>query len=208
MQLCSLLTRVLIICFLIILYSCDKLTIETTRTGPDPVSREAGKRDYPVPLGCIRGYFGNEYRKLTLHIEQVQATDSFSNAYFYGSCNGTLKQINLIRRDTSFVIAIYIMGVSPDSLPIDRPVTPEIFKYTEIQFYKSGYWNSVSNDINYYHYNLIDSYGKSVLITENKDDILAGTFEGDLVSAAGDRLHVSEGEFRIKILRKYMPCGR
>ena len=57
------------------------------------------------------------------------------------------------------------------------------------------------------HYRLDDFYGKSVFITDKTDDILTGTFEGTLTSPAGDIMQVSEGEFKIKIFRKYMPCG-
>jgi len=55
---------------------------------------------------------------------------------------------------------------------------------------------------------LIDFYGESVFITDITDDILTGTFNGTLRSSTGATMPVSKGEFRIKIFRKYMPCGK
>ncbi len=186
----------------ILLFACEKLTVE--KSGPVAVSRKAEKPDSLLPLGCIRGYFGNEYKTFTQHIEQVATIDSFSNCYFYGSCNNTLKQINLIRCDSVFVFAMYIMGYSLDSLSATLPVPSEYGKYSEIQFYPFQDWNSDSPD----HYTLDDFYGKSVFITDKTDDILTGTFEGTLRSPTGDSLRVTEGEFKIKIFRKYMPCSQ
>lgn len=184
-------------------YACDKVTVEIT-SPPLPVHRKDEKPNTPVPLGCIRGYFGDYYITFTQHIEKVQPIDSFSNVYFYGSCNDALKQINLIRCDSAFVFALYIMGYSFDSLPVTLPVPSEYGKYSEIQFYPFQDWNSGSPE----HYTMDDFYGKSVFITDKTDDILTGTFEGILRSPAGDILPVSEGEFKIKIFRKYMPCGQ
>jgi hypothetical protein len=58
------------------------------------------------------------------------------------------------------------------------------------------------------HYSLDDFYGKNVFITDKTDDILTGTFEGILRSSTGNIMPVSAGEFKIKIFRKYMPCGQ
>jgi hypothetical protein len=185
-----------------ILYACDKVTVEITRP-PLPVHQRDEKPRTPVPLGCIRGYFGDYYRTFTQHIEKVQPIDSFSNVYFYGSCNDALKQINLIRCDSAFVLAMYIMGYSLDSLPASLPVPSEYGKYAEIQFYSFQNWNWGSPGF----YVLDNFYGKSVFITDKTDDILTGTFEGILTSSTGDILPVTEGEFKLKIFRKYMPCG-
>jgi hypothetical protein len=96
------------------------------------------------------------------------------------------------------------MGYSLDSLPATLPVPSEYGKYTEIQFYpfQSYSWGSPG------HYSSDDFYGKSVFITDKTDDILTGTFEGTLRSSKGEILPVTEGEFKIKIFRKYMPCGQ
>jgi hypothetical protein len=183
--------------------SCDKVTVEIA-TPPLPVHLRDEKPHTPVPLGCIRGYFGDYYKTFTQHIEKVQPVDSFSNAYFYGSCDGSLNQINLIRCDSDFVFAIYIMGYPLDNLPDTIPVTSEYSKYSEIQFYPFQDWNNTSPG----HYRLDDFYGKSVFITDKTDDILTGTFKGSLTSPSGEILPVSEGEFKIRIFRKYMSCGQ
>ena len=183
-------------------YACDIVTVEISNP-PLPVHRKDSRPRTPVPLGCIRGYFGDYYKTFTQHIEKVQPIDSFSNVYFYGSCNDALKQINLIRCDSDFVFAMYIMGYPLDSLPATLPVPSEYGKYSDIQFYPFQSWNWDSPG----HYSLSDFYGKSVFITNRTDDILTGTFEGILRSSTGDILPVSQGEFKIKIFRKYMSCG-
>ena len=182
-------------------YSCDKVTIIPARP-PLPVHQRDSKPRTPLPLGCIRGYFGSKCKTFTQHIEKIQPVDSFSNVYFYGSCNDDFKQINLIRCDSVFVLAMYIMGYSLDSLPDTLPVPSGFGKYTEIQFYPLQSWNGASSG----HYTLVDFYGESVFITDNTDDILTGTFEGTLRSPQGETMHVKDGEFKIKIFKKYMEC--
>jgi hypothetical protein len=190
--------------FFILLYACDKVTVEITYP-PLPVHQKDEKPETPVPLGCIRGYFGDYYRTFTQHIEKVQPIDSFSNCYFYGSCNGSpINQINLIRCDSVFVLAMYINGYSLDSLPATIPVPSEYGKYSSIEYYPFQSWNWGSPG----HYSLSDFYGKSVFITDKTDDILTGTFEGTLRSSTGEILPVTEGEFKIKIFRKNMSCGQ
>jgi hypothetical protein len=219
-------TRLFLISIFILIVSCAKESDNKTSPSSDKKNSEQGdlnsqrpdsnnkKPDLPLQEGCIRGYFGNEYKTFAQHIEKVQPIDSFSNCYFYedciGSyadiCSGPMKQINLIRSDSSFVIALYIMGVSPDSLPFENPLPAVFCRYAEIQFYKSENWNRVPNDSNCFNYLQDDFYGQKVIITDNKDDVLTGTFGGDLVSPAGKILHVSDGEFKIRILRKSFTC--
>ncbi len=195
-------TRMFMILIIILINACDKIVIVGPRP-PLPVHLRNEKPRTPVSLGCIRGYFGDYYRTFTQHIEKVQPVDSFSNCYFYGSCNGSdLSQINLIRCDSTFVLAIYINGYPLDSLPTSLPIPSEFGKHTEIQFYPFQSWNVTSPG----HYWLPDFYGKSVLITDKTDDILTGTFEGTLRSSTGDIMPVTEGEFKIKIFRKNMGC--
>jgi hypothetical protein len=198
-------SRIFLVVILIVLFACRKESVEKIIS--HSVSRLIQKSDSLPPLGCIRGYFGNEYKTFTQHIEKVALIDSFSNCFFYESCSNTLKQINLIRCDSTYVIAIYIMGISPDSLPAILPVPYGNGQYVEIQFYRFEDWNNVSDDVNYYHYRLDDFYGRGVTITSNTDDVLTGTFGGDFISTSGDVLHVSKGEFNIKIFRKYMACA-
>lgn len=196
--------KVLISVFLILLFSCDKTEIIGPReelTGNH--LRNSKPRRTDIELGSIRGYFGENYFTFEEHIEKVQPIDSFSNCYFYGACNSSFHQINLIRCNSNSVIALYILGYPLDSLPASLPVPAEFGKYTEIQFYPFGQWNSTDPG----HYTLNSFYGSNIFITDVKDDILTGTFEGTLRSPSGNILHVSEGEFKIKIFRKYVPCG-
>jgi hypothetical protein len=197
------LNRLFIPAAFVLFSSCDKTEIIGPRASM-PVHYRNEKPRTPLALGSIRGYFGDDYRIFSDHIEKVQPVDSFSNCYFYGSCNNfDLKQINLIRCDEEFVAAIYINGLSPDSLPAQLPVSQQFGRSAEIQFYSFGNWNSTSPG----HYWQNNIYGVNVLITDNTDDVLTGTFEGLLGSSSGS-IRVREGEFKIKIFRKYMPCGK
>jgi hypothetical protein len=144
---------VLLMIFGIVFYGCDKVTVEIFQ--PVVVTSKSVKPDYPVPLGCIRGYFDDTYRTFNQHIEKVAPIDSFSNCYFYGSCGNTSRQINLIRCDTAFVLAMYVMGISPDSLPTAIPGPSEYGKYVELSYYRFPDWNSTSSG----HYQMIDKYG-------------------------------------------------
>jgi len=203
MKLSSIFSITLLMILFMLLNACDVITIEV-EPPPTVVHKKDPKPQAPVLTGCIRGYFGDYYKTFAQHIEKVQPVDSFSNVYFYGSCNNALKQINLIRCDQEFVLAIYIMGYSLDSLPKSLPVPSEYGKYAEIQYYPFQSWNSTSPG----HYTLDDFYGKSVFITDITDDVVTGTFEGMLRSYTGDLLPVTEGEFKLRLFRKYMPCGK
>lgn len=173
----------------ILLSACDEETTEIPEKDNKPLSR--------IETGTIRGYFGNEYKIFNQHIENVATIDSFSNCFFYGT---DLKQIDLIRCDSTHVIAIHIMGISPDSLPI-IPVPQKFGRFTDIQFYD---WDNGSSDIYDSRYILDDFYGISVVITKNREDVLSGRFEGTLRSLSGKTMRVSDGEFQIKIFRIHL----
>ena len=190
------------ILLIILTGACDKVNVEVTPPDP-PESVKDEKPDFPVGLGSIRGYFGDDYKIFVQHIEKVQPVDSFSNCYFYGACNDDFGQINLIRCDNQFVLAIYIMGYPLDSFPLSKPVPVEAGRFAEIQYYPFSDWNSTSPS----HYSLDSFYGQNVFITDLTDDVVTGTFEGILHSPSGNTINVTEGEFKLKLFRKYMPCG-
>jgi hypothetical protein len=192
---------ILIILSISVLLACDKITIETARP-PLPVHPRDDKPRTPLQVGTIRGYFGDYYRTFTQHVERVQAVDTFANAYYYGLCNNSLQQINLIRCDSALVFEIYIMGLPLDSLPSSPPLTTEYGKFASMQLHSFQNWNW--GDPGYYQGS--DFYGKSLFITDRTDDILTGTFKGTLTSSTGAIMPVTEGEFKIKIFRKYEPC--
>jgi hypothetical protein len=197
--------RMLTVIVFILVSACDEVIVEST--GPPlpryPAQRKDKKPRTPVPLGCIRGYFGDSYITFDQHIEKVQPIDSFSNCFFYGNCYEGRGQINLIRCDSSFVLAMFINGYALDSLPTTLPVPPEYGGYAEIQFSPWPGFNMGSPG----HYLMNDFYGNGVLITDKTDDILTGTFEGTMRSSTGNTLLVKDGEFKIKIFRKFMPCA-
>lgn len=168
----------------------------------------------PLTEGWMSGCFNNVYLTFTRGIELVQPVDSFSNCYFYEDCkkyyydicHGPLKQINLIRCDSTFEVDIFTTGVSPDSLPAE-PISNVFCRTAEIQCYKlyKGYRTSSAND---FYSTRSHFYGNGVTINDSKDDVLSGTFEGDLISAAGDTIQVAGGEFKIRVVRKRLPCTR
>jgi hypothetical protein len=189
--------------FLVLLtvMSCDKVSV-TKEEVPLLLHRKDFKPRTPVKLGEIRAYFGDEYLTFDQHIEKVAPVDSFSNCFFYGTCSHMpIRQINMIRCDSTFVLAIYINGYSLDSLNSTFDVPVEYGRYTSIEFYPFNSWNYTDKG----HYSLSGLYGMSLRVTDNTDDILTGTFEGSMYSN-GLELPVKEGEFKIKILRKDMSC--
>jgi hypothetical protein len=193
--------KYLFISLFFILTACDKVTIEYT-SPPLPRHQKDEKPNTPVPLGSIRAYFGDYYRTFAQQIEKVHPVDSLSNIFTYGEYKNTpVNNINILRCDSIFVIAIYITGYSLDSLPINQPL-PEVYgKYPQICFYpfSSGNWGDPS------YYSLAYYLQKCVfIITDKTDDILTGTFSGMLESSTGSLLPISEGEFKIKIFRKKM----
>ena len=190
----------LIIAF-VLFSACDKVTVEIIPPKPVP---KAVKPDYPVQIGTIRGYFDNDYKTFRDHIEKVAPVDSFSNCFFYGGPSNTYRQINLIRCDTTYVVAFYFNGVTPDSISADIPDPTPYTRYFEMQFYKFQDWNNTSTDSKNFHFTLGGPYGINVLITSNKGDTLTGTFHGDMFSPSGNVLRVKDGEFKLKIFRKFM----
>jgi hypothetical protein len=185
---------------IVLLNSCDMVTID--RTSPPLVTHLKDKKpDTPIPLGCIRAYFGDYYMTFSQQIETVQPVDSFSNVFVYGDCN--FNQIIMTRRDSSFVVSIYLTGYSLESLPVNMPLPEEYGKYPAIDFYPADQWkwnDPVFYSLAYYIQKCI------FIVTDKTDDILTGTFSGMLQSSSGDLLPMSDGEFKIKILRKKISC--
>jgi hypothetical protein len=111
----------------------------------------------------------------------------------------------MLRHDSVYAAAIYINGFPLDSLPSQLPV-PEVFgKYAELQFYKLWDWSG--DTLSYNNMYVMNTfYGEHLFITDRTDDVLTGTFEGFMNSAAFGVLHVTQGEFKIKVFRKDMSC--
>jgi hypothetical protein len=193
--------KCLFISLFLILTACDKVTIDYS-SPPLPQHQKDPKPNTPVPLGTIRAYFGDYYKTFAQQIGNFPPVDSFSNIYTYGEYKDTqVNNIDILRCDSVFVLAIYISGYSLDSLPVNQPL-PEVYgKYPQIYFYPFNHWNW--GDPSYY--SLSYNIQKCVfIITDKTDDILTGTFSGMLDSSTGNLLPLSEGEFKIKIFRKRM----
>jgi len=168
-----------------------------------PRHQKDEKPNTPVPLGCIRAYFGDYYRTFTQSLEK-SLIDSLLNLYTYGECNyDNYYNIAIHRCDSFFVFSIYLSGYSLDSLPLNQPL-PEVYgKYPQINFYPfshSGWGYPDYYSLAYYNKKCV------LIITDKTDDILSGSFDGMLISSTGNLLPISEGEFRIKVLRKKIPC--
>ena len=160
-----------------------------------------GGPDGPIKLGCIRGYFGKYYREFTSTLEFTNPVDTFSNMYLYGNCNGRIDQINMLRNDSVYAAAIYIIGYPLDSLPSEKPVPEEFGKFAELQFYKLWDWDEDTLG-NYKTYVMNNFYGERLFITDRTDDVLTGTFDGFMNSPVYGVLRVTQGEFKIKVFRK------
>jgi hypothetical protein len=198
----KLLTLIWLIACITLFSGCDKVTIIPERPAL-PVHLRNDKPRNAIETGTIRAYFGDQYLIFKEHIEKVQPIDSFSNCYFYGACPVPFSQINLIRCDSSYVFSMFILGYPLDSLPASLPVKQEYGKYTEMQFSAlPGFNRNITGN-----YSQDDFYGNSVFITDKTDDILSGTFQGTLYSSNGASMPVTDGEFKLKIFRKYMKCG-
>lgn len=181
---------------------CDKVTIIPERP-PLPVELRNDKPRTEIETGTIRGYFGNRYFIFNEHIEKVQPIDSFSNCYFYGACPEPFSQINLIRCDSSYVFSMFILGYPLDSLAGEFPVVQKPGRFVEMQFSPLPGFNVGTTG----NYRLSDIYGTSIIITNRTNDILTGTFEGNMYSSAGPSISIRDGEFKLKIFRKYMKCA-
>ncbi len=95
--------------------------------------------------------------------------------------------------------ALFIMGTGMESLPLDAPVP-----FCELQF--NNYKNPAdttfgSNDSCNYTGSSIDQR-MEVIITDKTDDVLTGTFSGSVHSMTGLTKQVTDGKFRIKLVRK------
>lgn len=193
---------VLVLLITIASFACDKVIIEYTYP-PLSVHQKDKKPDTPVALGSIRAYFGEYYRTFTQGPEWIQLPDTSSNVYLYGSCGNRLNQITMLRSGAGLILSLRLTGYPLDSLPVNQPL-PEVYgKYPQIDLYpfgNSGWGDPACYSLAYYIQKCI------FIITDKTDDILTGTFDGMLISATGDLLPISEGEFRIKVFRKEIPC--
>ncbi len=185
------------------LSSCDKIEIIGPRDEP-PVHYRNDKPRTPIEVGTIRCYINDRYVILREPMSLTEPVDTFSNCFLYGRCNGgESKQINMIRRNDEYTVLLFINGVSPDSLPAGPPVKQVFGRSAEIQVSSRGSYAGASPGFWYMNH----FYGNNVIITDNTDDVLTGTFQGSLAaSQAGTGMWVSDGEFKIKIIRKDMSC--
>lgn len=184
--------------FLVLFISCSKDL-------PEPEEPYTG-------TGYIKGSFGSEYLNYT---EQAVTTggEAWGNSYDPNVNGGNL---HLSRDGTSpdqRHISIDIGNIDLENLPI-----PTVISKQQAPRNKEGYIasagiglydpSSVPQGIS--HFGPEDSYnymgstyeGLTVRITSKKNDIIEGTFEGEIKTPTGLVKTVTDGEFRVKIIRK------
>jgi hypothetical protein len=184
--------------FLVLFISCSK-------DSPEPEEPYIGN-------GYVKGNFGSEYLNYT-EKAVTTAGELWGNSYDPNINGGNLY---LSREGTSpdhRHISIDIANIDLDNLPI-----PTVINMQQASRNKDGYPasaaiglydpSSVPQDIA--HFGPEDSYnymgstyeGVTVRITSKKNDIIVGTFEGDIKTPTGLVKTVTNGEFRVKIIRK------
>jgi hypothetical protein len=150
----------------------------------------------PTPIEVIHGDFAGE---ILNYSTKFSATDTFANAYYY---NESDNQFNLIRRDRSLhkEIAIFMKGEPLDqiSLPYQVPfVNLQLLDLNNLAFNACQF--CAPDSVNYRSH----SASITATITEKKDDLIIGTFEGTISTATGKEKAVKNGTFRIKVFRKH-----
>ncbi len=181
------------------------LFISCSKDSPEPVEPYIGN-------GYIKGNFGSEYLNYT---EKAVTTggEAWGNSY-----DSTINGGNLhISRDGTSPdnrhISINIGNIDLDNLPI-----PSVIHGQQGPRNKDGYladggvglYDPASVPQGISHFGPEDSYnymgsiseGITVRITSKKNDIIEGTFEGEIKTPTGLVKTVTNGEFRVKIIRK------
>lgn len=185
--------------FLVLFISCSK-------DSPEPGEPYIGN-------GYIAGNFGSVYLKYTEKAVTTTGGDTWGNSYEPDINGGSL---HLSRNGTPpdhRHISISILNIDLDNLPI-----PSVIHRQQAPRNKDGYlayaivglFDPVSMPQNVTHFGPEDSYnyvggtneGLTVRITSKKNDIIEGTFEGEIKTQTGLVKTVTNGQFRVKIIRE------
>ncbi|MDQ4142062.1 MAG: hypothetical protein M3142_16280, partial [Bacteroidota bacterium] len=148
----------------------------------------------------------------TTPLRFITGGDSSSHYYDPSINGGTLTLMRQGQSSDSRNCSIQIWGIDLDNIPI-----PSEFSKTHKFPSKNGYtlyggfglWDSAApsnittnGPDDSYNYTAVTSDNFSIRLISKKNDILKGTFEGQIKTASGLVKSVSNGEFRIKIVRK------
>jgi hypothetical protein len=147
----------------------------------------------PTPMEVIHGNFAGE---ILNYSTVTSTTDTFANTYYY---NETDNQFNLMRRDRSLhkEIAIFMKGE-----PLDQIQLPYHMPYVNLQLLDLS--NLTFNACQFCPPDSLNYSGLiTAMITEKKDDVIIGSFEGTISTATGKEKIVKNGTFKIKVFRKH-----
>ncbi|QMU28793.1 hypothetical protein [Adhaeribacter radiodurans] len=165
------------------------------------------------PQGYIQGYFNSEF---VVFDHLGYAGKETGNTYFFdelGSMDAQgLNQVNLIRRGIipslgSRECHIYINGT-----PLDQMVTP--MRYDKKAYpqqsslvlldrtHQLDTLFSATDRYNYLGVTCADPL--QVIVTNRTNDVLKGTFEGQIRTPTGLIMEIKQGEFCLRIDRKKM----
>ncbi|WP_169728056.1 hypothetical protein [Pontibacter actiniarum] len=182
------------------------LFISCSKDSPEPEEPYIGN-------GYIKGNFGSEYLTYT---EKAVTTggEAWGNSYDPNINGG---ELHISRDGTSpdqRHISIEIRNIDLDNLPIPSVVYGEQAPRNKNGFLAAGgvgLYDPASVPQGTSHFGPEDSYnymgstyeeGLTVRVTSKKNDIIEGTFEGEIKTPTGLVKTVTNGEFRVKIIRK------
>jgi len=147
--------------------------------------------------GSISGKFGSDSFYFTFPFYDSNGNpDTMSNVVY---SNGF---ISMVRNDATFPtkgIAMFLQSTGVESLPLNVSV-PNCELQLNNYYCPADTTFGPNDSCNYYG----SSFNQSVdiRITDKKDDILTGTFSGVINTKTGLSKQVTEGKFRIRLLRK------
>lgn len=184
---------------------CLFLLVSCSKDSPEPQEPYIGD-------GYIRGNFGGEHLNYTQTFETFPGGDTTANQ-FNPNINGG--QLVLMRKGNypdQRTMYVDIFNVDLEKMPIPS----EISSSQPLQV-NQGYtvygligitdYSSMPQDMiiggpkDSYNYGGSTSDEVIIRVTSKKNDILEGTFEGTVRTPSGLVREVTDGEFRIKILR-------
>ena len=181
-------TKTLFFLSLLLLFSCKKESDKQSTSIPEP------KGEY------ILGRFGNDtfiFTNPNYIYGNPNTPDTISNvAFSYGEIYMTRNDLIFPTRGISF----YLGNAWIDSLQLNKKLP-----YAELVLY--NYLCQVDttfgkHDSCNYHGSTFDNDYLDVMITSKNNDTLTGNFRGNIKTGSGITMPVSDGKFKIRLIRK------
>ncbi|SIT94815.1 hypothetical protein [Pontibacter indicus] len=186
-------TKALLLIFLMLFTACNK-------DAPVPVEPYTGN-------GYIKGNLGLDYLNYT---EPLLFHDGDSSSHYYNpNINGGLL---MFMRGGKYpderIMTLIINGIDLDKLPIPTVINSSQTQGSRLQGalmlrdFTTPDNITIGGPEDSYNFEGQTHKDITIRITSKANDIIAGSFEGKIKSGSGLEMAVTEGEFRIKIVRK------